>query len=179
MLNSNIPIKIFIIILFFTSFLSCKRECKEDGSLTPDESAWISYVGGEQLIFRSNLGDTNYVTVDNVEIYFSPIGEDGNCPRTQQNKLVTVSPFQIAIRHGYAYWSGISEGNMDPFFFKDYPSQNNIVVNGNSFNNVFVMTKDTTGWYPASKSVWKIFYTRQNGILKYFVTGGTAWEKIN
>lgn len=179
MMNSNILIRIFILILFFTSFLSCKKKCDDHGTLTADESAWIPYSGGEQLIFRSNIGDTSYLTVGSVNIWERPVGEDGMCPRSIQTKYVDVGTFGIGISHLYNQYSGISVGNFEYLKFENYPLPTDVIINGVTCKDVYVMAYDTTKHSSTPQYAWKIYYSRQKGILKYDVTGGKSWEKIN
>ena len=45
------------IFLFLISVFSCKRDCDySDENCTDEELSWISYNGGEALIFKNNFG---------------------------------------------------------------------------------------------------------------------------
>ena len=63
------------------------------------------------------------------------------------------------------------------FVFADFTPQNNVLVNGNNYNNVYIMTCDTSKL--TNPNVWRIYYTKQNGILRFDVTQGLQWERIN
>ena len=94
--------------------------------------------------------------------------------------------FRIDVSHN-AQWNpgvaGISASVLDSnfsrfnssFIFSNFSPQNNIVINGQTFNNVYIMTRDSANFY----GVWKIYYTKANGILRYDFSHGDYWEKNN
>ncbi|MFI5220414.1 MAG: hypothetical protein ACHQNT_13095 [Bacteroidia bacterium] len=177
---------LIIIISAFIFFASCKKnECEDaEGNLTAEELSWLSYAGGESIEFKSNnnLRDTFYV--GNKTNYDYLVSSSG-CNAHQQSISCKIqnhatTSFVIWTKHKNE-WSpegkALIATSSDVFVFSDYSPQNNILINGNIYNNVYVMAVDTPA--PNPKHIWRIYYTKQTGILRYDFTQGEQWEKIN
>ena len=168
---------------------SCTKDTCEDKYyyLTNDEISWLSYSGGEVLIFKSNDGlyDTSKVS-NRILNYEGKHIFESKCSELYQNGLINIpladSGFSIVVKHIDNSASIILPiPHTNSYFqfakFSDFSPQNNISINGTTYNNVYVMNLDTTNFL--QPTVWRIFYTKQNGILKFDITKGQNWTRVN
>lgn len=181
--------KIFIPLIFLSvTLFSCEKKCSSTtGLLTQDELSWISYSGGEVLIFKSQQNVIDTIHIGN-KIISSSAGtsEDHPCTHPFQSVAVNISDFLDIVNlrlynsHNDQWNSGApsiedSYGEHG-FLFLNFTPQNNISINGNIYNSVYVMNIDTSTF--TSPTIWKIYYTKANGILRYdFTKNGGVWEK--
>ncbi|MEP7264758.1 MAG: hypothetical protein ABI772_09675 [Bacteroidota bacterium] len=185
---NNSPQKAVIIIFSILCIISCKKKCEdEEGLLTADELSWFSYAEGQTLIFKSNGNELDTFTVSAKTTYDTPVshGSSGSCDPRQQSMFYVIKDnyltgFNVSSYHNNEH---TPDGRAfiittDAVFnFTDFSPQNNILVNGNTYNDVYIMKTDTVNYDPR---IWCIYYTKQNGILRYDLTnGGGQWEKIN
>ena len=95
--------------------------------------------------------------------------------------------FEIFIAH-YNTWYGsylyhlasistpfISGWNSIGGFYEIVP-QNNILINSIVYNNVYIITADTSSL--AVQGIWRMYYTKQNGLLEFDFFRGLSWFKI-
>jgi hypothetical protein len=179
--------KLLLFIFILISFVCCKKDCEDvDGNLTPAERSWFSYSGGEILIFKSNLNliDTCHVGSENSQYNLGYQQKEDACEHHQQMVSYKIDNshfyFLLSVSH-HNEWnpSGTAAINVQyrNFIFTDFTPQNNVLINGILYNNVYIMTTDTNGF--SSQAVWRIYYTKLKGILKYDLTQGEQWVKIN
>jgi hypothetical protein len=180
--------KIIVFALLSLTLYSCGKKCTStSGLLTSDELSWIPYSGGEKLIFKNQNAniDTLYVGQRIVGTN-SGTTEDHPCTHPHQeidistSDFLSTASFGIYIAHGdqwnYGGAKGIDANGVSSFQFTNYTPQNNISINGNIYNSVYVMNIDTSTY--TVPTIWKIYYTKANGILKYeFTKNGGVWEK--
>ena len=145
----------------------CGKDCRDDPDLTADELSWLSfYTNGKKVIFKSNSGlyDTLEVRI-NFE-YFKSSFEKGNCQYSCQYAWGEGGGPNVNVKHYNQFWtSSYSPPSIGQYKFSNYTPQNNIVVNGITYNNVYVM--DST------------YYTKQDGVLAFPGYPGVEWYKIN
>lgn len=180
--------KYIITILYFTILISCKKKCEdEQGLLTTEERSWLSYSGGEKLIFKSNNNQYDTLNVSDRIEYNTAVshGSSGDCHPKQQSivcRIVSHPPVLMDLTTYHKnQWSPTGKAFIltggSVFNFLDYNPQNNILINGKTYNDVYIMNVDTSLFI--SKQIWCIYYTKQKGILRYDLTQGEYWEKIN
>jgi hypothetical protein len=180
-------------------FASCEKTktCQDKYAyLNSNELSWLSYSGGEVLVFKNNFGIYDTTTVSNREFSFAgehaPSDPKHECSNLYQIGSVKLnwsdSAFVIGVSHydqdhtenNNSASIGIDLNYLNGSFqfarFSDITPQNNITINGSIYNDVYVMNIDTT--YYSKPTVWRIYYTKQHGILKFDVTQGQEWVKI-
>jgi hypothetical protein len=91
------------------------------------------------------------------------------------NKKLSSFEFILNVTHDYPEYSeNYNSANMDyDYRFSNYTPQNNIIINGVTYNNVYVISMDTVGH--ASPAVWQVYYTQAKGILQFNSGGGHTW----
>jgi len=183
--------KILILVFVWVMVDGCKDNCgDEQGLLTPQELAWLPYYNGQVLVFQSDSGKIDTVTVTkSITSYQYGVSENGNCPliySAENGKEIlnfgsdSLSlRFDISINHNS---SPAIIGNYEQFVFSNYSTQNNVTVNNINYNDIYVMAQDTTGWYAKLQNrqkVWKVYYTQQKGLLEFIVYEGSNWVRIH
>lgn len=178
-----------MIALLAPFLFSCERKCTStDGILTNNELSWVSYTGSEILVFKNLQGITDTLRVGSRLIQNNAgTTEDNPCKHTYQSLSIDINDqayldlvsFGITISHHDTWNHGQASVNQGSHTFSltDFTPQNNILINGNLYNSVYIMSIDTSGF--SVPAVWKIYYTKSGGILKYEFTQGDVWEKIN
>lgn len=176
--------KLLIVCICF-SIISCKKKCEdEEGLLTADELSWFSYAEGQTIVFRSDSNELDTFTVSSKVTYNTPVshGSKGSCDPEQQYMFYNIgngilNGFSVNSYHNNEHTPDGRAFIMTTdavFNFTDFSPRNNVMVNGNTYNDVYIMTTDTVNY---SVRVWQIYYTKQNGILRYDLTkGGGQWE---
>jgi len=195
--------KVIFIGILFLSISSCKelepQPCQQDTYLTTDELSWNPYKNKDTIVFISNTGyyDTAHVsittTIDTVRELF------GNCRYPYQTLTVYLSCFYwadilgIYVAHDIKYYdpnaltnvqiNGILDSYNNIFGLpniigvsREMTPQNNVLINGNTYNNVYIITKDTTDMTP--KSIWRMCYSKQEGFIEFDIFQGLSWYKI-
>jgi hypothetical protein len=189
-----------VIFIFCLLFVSCKQECNDDPNLTSSELSWLSYNGGEVLIFRSNSGlyDTVYIQNKNIDLNSCQTNSSSKCQHQTQEASISgnfkIQPFYFEIHVGHinsdcsgcGYYPYLTRYIPDNgLYFSNFSPVNNIVINNITYNNVYILTVDTAHWIPQPISeqdatdIWKIYYTKQNGILEFDYWHGLSWVRIN
>src|SRR6187402_637162 len=97
--------------LFATTIIltSCHKDCEDvDGYLTAEESSWLSYQGGETLIFHdsSQTVDTFKVSPKNIYSNLGYQESEDNCEHHQQ-----VGEFVISDNMGRTFFMVVSHHN--------------------------------------------------------------------
>jgi hypothetical protein len=179
---------------------SCEKDktCHDKYAyLNPDELSWLSYSGGEVLIFKSNDGIYDTTTVTNRNFSFagehSPSDPKHECTNLYQIGSIEInwrdSSFAIFVSHydqdhaqnKNSASIGLGLNYLDGYFqfgrFSDLSPQNNISINGSIYNDVYIMSIDTT--YYLQPTIWRIYYTKQEGLIKFDVTHGQEWIIVN
>src|ERR1035441_5677493 len=152
--------KVIVVLLIGIGFWSCQPKCTDDPDLTADELSWLPYYNGQMIIFKNDTGsiDTGFA-----QVYFATGScktDDNGCQHCNQfgsNELKNFTPiplgeFDINIAH-YNQW--FPDNNYVPF--PGITPQNNVVLNGRTFNNVYISSGD--------------YFTKQYGWIA-FTTGG-------
>ena len=152
---------ILIIVIWLICF-GCKKACKdEDYYLTETEKAWLPYGNGQVLIFKSNAGLYDTCTVSASFNWDSGYPQGGECNiRYEQGTNMFAHPvsgggFYININRYKDFLSGgitspriliagSGGGTGAGYYLNNYPVQNNVNINGNLFNQVIIVTQDTS-----------------------------------
>lgn len=171
-------------------FEGCGRRCSYNPSpdLTSEELSWMPYVNGQILIFQSDTGSVDTVNVETLrgghlkqevedpcDVGYQAIGAD---IYTRGGVL------QIYVAHYYPdYPQNYNSASINSSRFSDASIQNNCVINGTAYNNVYVMNLNSTwtslfGGNNIDGPV-KVYFTKQNGILRFDCANGHYWVKIN
>jgi len=61
--------------------------------------------------------------------------------------------------------------------FAGFVLQNNSMINGNTYNNVYVMQVDTATI--STNIAWRFYYTKENGLLRSDLKERGNWEWVN
>jgi hypothetical protein len=160
--------KYLVIVFGMILFGGCEPKCQDDPNLTADELSWLPNTNGQLIIFKNDSGLVDTFIVN--RSFESSVGQtDGNgCTHSFQTGYNDIgSAFRILVSH-YNQWNigNINSASLNGFKFSNYTPQNNVIINGISYNNVYILDFGT-------------YYTRQNGILQFDNPIGTHWVKIN
>jgi len=176
------------IFLFLISVFSCKRDCDySDENCTDEELSWISYNGGEALIFKNNFGNIDSTVVSQRVSTMERGGHEYEDPCTYlYQKIYLEIPLKhdllkMSVSHYNAefYYNANSAGiynNSTTFYFSNYSPVQTFDLNGKIYNDVFIMA-DTT--IISTNSLFRIYYTKLDGIIGYDYNGGEQWVRIN
>jgi hypothetical protein len=163
--------KRYLIIVFGMILIGgCEPKCQDDPNLTAADLSWVPYTKGQVLIYKSNSGLYDTVVVDS-SINYSIGGINGNnCQHVLQYAKYDVGNISIFVTHYNKYAVNTSVFSVDIRYYNDYEisnltPQNNIVLNGNTYNNVYVVDS--------------IYYTKQKGIIAFQGNPGVQWVLIN
>lgn len=180
-------LNVAVALMFITS---CgEKKCEDpdaNGYVNAEEETWLSYTPGEMLIFRRDIILVDTFWVGNRISEASPKQQIGDpCIYSQETLKCPISnrhgrDFELSVSHQNKYYvgsAGIVYDQQHMLKFSDYSPQNNIIIHGNTYNSVYIMTRDTTSFQ--SPDVWRFYYTKQNGILRFDITQGQQWERIN
>jgi hypothetical protein len=168
--------KITIFILSIVFLCSCGHKCADTPDLTADELSWLPYSNGQIIIFKNDTGaiDTGFV-----KTYFD-LGKsitDGNgCNHWAQSGTNELSNFTsipngdfiISVSH-YDQWfpGNLNSANFGiGIYFSDLTPQNNVILNGKSYNNVYIRPDG-------------VYFIKNYGIIAFTTYGVTKWVRIN
>ncbi len=184
------------LIFFLLSFsglcmTGCTRDCSEfenDKLCTAEELSWITYRGGEFLVFESSTGviDTAFVKRAVSTIERGHHEREDPCDHNYQSVEVVAQindiDFTLSVSH-FNYGNYYNEnsaklvaGNKE-FKFSDFQPQQNIQVGSRTYNDVYVMESDPN--HTSDYAVSKVYYTRNDGILGWNIKNGEEWGKVN
>jgi hypothetical protein len=197
--------KVIAFLLIGMGFWSCIKKEQPQGpcyiydNFPADDYAYCLYSNHETLVFKSNTGlyDTAIVsrTMDTMFTSFN-----NGCSTFYINLYDTIEHFKrsttdtFVIQTAYnlnspnlSYDVIFSSSSQSPPYhegFYDYliidSLQNNVLINNINYNNVDIIQLDTTYWASTGiNGIWRIYYTKQNGILEFDVFRGLSWVKIN
>ncbi len=162
-----------------------------------DDLSWIVFTDNDTLIYKNNLGDFDTVIVkidpdySNGGSYF-PSGEYNSCETYSINwkKLMgfylATSDTQIRF---IVFKTPNSTNNQPPviaaynfLISRDYYLSNNLPItiltqNGMNYGSVYEIAGDSTA--TTQNNIWRFFYQKENGLLRFDQIGGIYWEKIN
>jgi hypothetical protein len=128
--------KVIVFLLIGMGFWSCEPKCTNDPDLTADEISWFNcYTNGQVFIYKSNTGlyDTNKV-VKYIAGGSLPT-EDYQCPHVYQKEIVEVGGTEMTVSHYNKYFpQNLNSASIGPYRFSNYTPQNNVVVNGITYN---------------------------------------------
>ena len=188
--KTNFLIIILSVFIFITSCKKKEKDCVDvEGDLSTEELSWLSYSGGEVLIFKSNVNLTDTFHVANKDCFYNVGYHESEDPCQHHQQCCSVQAlnyhyvFTIGACH-YNQWNRdgsvyLGYSQFEPFIFTDYTPQNNILINGHYYNDVYVMSTDTTSANFHAPGIWRVYYTKQNGVLRYDVTQSQFYERIN
>lgn len=194
--------KIISIIFISVLFSTCKKRdtpppCQDDLNLTADDLSWNPYTNGEIIVFKSNTGlyDTGKIRS---WVGFSDGGKDANgCEHLTQILNVDIDSFQINtgkifelfVGHYNKWMNGPFPNDAEYYGFysggyggsgatlSNLTPQNNIIINSITYNNVYIISKDTTQ-NTNPQDIWRMYYTKQQGLLEFDCWHGLSWFKI-
>lgn len=160
---------------------SCKEDC-DPGNLDNEERAWITYFGGEQIIFFSSqlqTYDTAYATTPHYEFYAGGYsqGQDDCGPHGTEGgdqQLVFVNgnfQFVIGAYHDYGRMgtSASLNGNQIP-----EDGVGSMVILGHTYTDVRVIQLDSSAC--ADQYIWRYYLNQEYGVLKFERKNGPSWE---
>ena len=196
--------KLMLLFIACLLFNTCKKSepvqvsqqpCETDIPLTSDELAWNPYTFYQSVIFKSNSGLTDTGIVEfKIDTIDPEVG--GPCVYLYQAlnvyiggfKTCTSGYFQIDVEHNNKFlMNGFAQieapydttGGWVYGDFSQLVPQNNITIDSIVRNNVYVITADTSNWASHnSQGIWRMYYTRQNGLLEFDYFHGLSWVKI-
>jgi hypothetical protein len=181
--------KYIVLLLIPMLFNGCMKKCKDQhDNCTPEELSWLPYQGGETFIFKSNDGVFDTTTAGERHYFDNQLSEgsmDGRqCARYFQTvsqclsgKVIDVDIEALALESQgpRIYNEGYPIMNIDKF-----PPQDNVTVNGITYNSVYIPYIDTTHFALSTYSnLWKVYFTKQKGLIRLDFTKGVFWERIN
>ena len=164
--------------------------CNQDSTFPKKNTVYISSTG---------LYDTGKVSVE-IRDPGGYIDQNTGCYHGYQILNVYIDSFQVAVHTlssfdifnaHYNQWQAgneHSEGICGPIIGAEssacgwYPiltTQNNVIINSVSYNDVYTITQDTIHNTYTQPIVWRMYYTKANGILEFDILHGLSWYKIN
>jgi hypothetical protein len=165
-------------VIFFS--YSCYSDCNKM-ELTLQETALLSaYNTGDIAVFKNDttgVFDTLHVTQKG---YGTTSSE--NCSHPVNNSLNAfftfshIGVYHFRIEHNKT--PTISAFNGYEFLLSG--SLNTMIINGATYNDVFVTSIDSTR-IPSnykSKVPWKINYSISNGFIRLYMVNGQTWSKL-
>ncbi|HSY77792.1 MAG TPA: hypothetical protein VK890_13080 [Bacteroidia bacterium] len=171
---------LLLTFILLISMYGCVPECGFDTNpnLTSDELSWLSYSNNQRVIFQNETGimDT-FTAVRSVQV-MPPYHSQGSSPCDggyQSGKITLGQTLSIYIAHYYQFYANNqNSASINETKFSNAAIENNDTINGKIYNNVYVLSVDTT-IYRSSDWVYKIYYTKANGVLKYYTSGNHVW----
>jgi len=164
-------------------------KCQDDCNLNSEELSWMPYHGGETLMFKSVSGvyDTLIVGQKTITLYTGMKDQEAddhsNCSYSDQELDVLIGPYPFYLSHHNIYAAGYNlnlaghtplDGN--PYIGNESITQNapqnNVVLNGRTFNNV----------YNFHYMYDYLYYTKQDGLIAFKETTNNdtlLYVKIN
>jgi hypothetical protein len=181
--------KYILILLIPLLFNDCRKKCEDQHeNCTAEELSWLPYQSGETIIFKRNDG------VFDTTITSARLSSDHQISAASKDGLHCASYFQTVSQGLYGKiikvqieaWPYESQGPR--IYNKGYPvmninkvpPQDNVTINGITYNSVYIPYIDSTNSsQPTSSNLWKVYYTKQNGLIRLDYTNGIHWERIN
>lgn len=175
----------FFALLFIPFFAWACNKCEDTyRNCTLEKISWIAYSGGETIILKRNDGVFDTVQVGQINNNYnvlSPASMDGRTCASYIQKV------DINLTGKYNKMNISVDGINDALIvFIDgrlwggmgNPPQDNVIINNINYNSVYITQYDTSNISQSTQaSAWKIYYTRQHGILRLDFTKGAFWEK--
>jgi hypothetical protein len=161
---------LIFIIFAFCLIVSCEPKCTDDPNLTSDELSWLPYTNGQMLIYKSDTGSFDTAYVQTLFTTGDCVNDNNGCTHCYQIggdriKFNNGSEIDISVEH-YNKWF---PDNLNSAFmyekFSNVTPQNNIILNGNSYNNVYI--------------IGGVYYIKGYGVIAYTTYGVTKWVRIN
>jgi len=166
--------------------LSCRKENDCSGCiLTNDQKNFIPYVEKEKVIFKNditNIYDTLYVKDKVFQYSF--------CSDPCSNGIGSVYS-DITFTHLVSFQISVGLSNSPQIGFGDTVSHRDytlnlndptqaITVNSTIYNDVYVVQVDSTTIVNVerSKEPFKIYYSKSQGFVKFFMVNGQTWSKL-
>ncbi len=169
------------VIGVFVFLGGCKQKCEDDPNLTADELSWVNcYNDGQKVTFISDTGSIDTLKVIKyISTDLAGRDEQTGCDHLFQYCQIELNftPLIISVSHSGKWHQGNVNvlGNQ----ILKYTPQNSITLNNVTYYNVYVMAIDTSNISSSEKGVWKIVYTKKDGLLEYDYWHGLKWVKIN
>jgi|ERR1035437_3994462 hypothetical protein len=178
--------KILLLVFVWVMVEGCGPKCQDDPDLTIDELSWVNCYSNRQiLIFKSDSGSIDTLIAKKHIDSNNQRTDNNGCIHNYQNAVVAIDSnsggtlFNIRVQHGNKYYpysgsytGGLAFAGIDAYqnfglSSYSFPTpQNNALINGTYYNNVYVMLSG-------------IYYTKQNGIISFNDNNGVQWIKIN
>ena len=182
---------LFIIGLLFTCGCQQEPKCPYAASpyLTSSELAWLSYLkypNDHKIIFKNEVGDSDIYVTASSSSQNAPGPPDYPCDQGCQEESSALNGvsawalgFTISVSHYYQSYpenlnSAAINCNGAAFQFSKYSPQNNVIINGTAYNNVYVFTV-TPSAQNTNPTLTMVYYTQANGILQYNTSDGHTW----
>jgi hypothetical protein len=179
-----------IILILFIPFLftACRKPCEDShNNCTPEELSWLAYYDAETIIFKRNDGVLDTIQVSQRhfhDVELSHASQDGQVCA----KFLQIASHSLMGKHIIANIQVFGDNFQSPLltldtninFNLEVTLQNNIIINGVTYNNVYIPSTDTLHFaqltYPKP---WRAYYSKYSGLLRIDYTNGVFWEKIN
>ena len=187
---------IILLISVVITLSSCQPKCQDDPNMSADELAWFNcFVGGRTLIFKSNTGLYDTAKPGNISLSLSTCSNQDDCSHANtfaqlnfgfSHHIYGDKPNHFIVTHYNQYCPNGYEpitlyiNSSYGLKLSNYTPQNNITINGKTYNNVYIMATDTIPFTPLNPcTIWRFYYTKNDGILEYDWSQGVQWVKIN
>ena len=188
--------KIFFLIPIVIIIFSCNKTCVDnDINCTSTELSWLVYQGHETLFFRRNDGIFDTILVSGRGSYINMVQNCCGDKCDHHFQSVEINMGSNHYNYGSVYadikiwhsnqWTGqltpyIGMSIFDEGFLPlNVTPQNNIIVNGINYNNVYIVQEDTTQYNYTQPGPWRVYYTKSNGVIREDITNGKYWELVN
>lgn len=183
MISRKISFYFLLLLLCIVCFYySCNTHDCSDYEITPEEEAFLSaYNQGDIAIFKNDttgVYDTLHVTSKSygTGYYFEPCNQSVNDVLNAWFSFSHLKECHFQIIHN----------EIPKIFYSNYiqfslgGSLQSIIINGTSYNDVFVTLIDTTNLSSSysNNGPWKINYSRSKGFIRFYMVNGQTWSKL-
>lgn len=192
---------LFLLIICVTVVFSACKKCHTTEfpekvnyiSPTSEDLTWINHFNDDTIVFKSNTG-----VFDSIQLLVGSelISRDLHAGAFNSCDEIDIPEF-LAMSYNFinndttlsfaTITSPNSESNLHPMIYSNklrFPSEiwikgstSTVTIGGVSYNDVYVFDGDST--LNSNGDYFRIFYQRQNGLLRYDEMGGLKWEKVN
>jgi hypothetical protein len=180
--------KFIILFLIPVLFADCGKRCEDEyETCTSKDLSWLCYYGHETLIFKRNDGIYDTLTASERDFRFTQLypalHDNIHCGKYGQSVSVTISGKHIRASLETLSFDApriyIDSGQI--YGLGGRTPENNIVINGLSYNDIYISNNHDTSQLAALSypKIWRIYFNKYFGLLRMDCTKGLYWEKIN
>jgi hypothetical protein len=176
MLNVSKVLLAIVVCMLFSA--SCREPNCDDGSLDPEERAWIPYNENERVVFyaaNTQQHDTAFASA--VTTYWStghsydpdcaPHGTEG----ASQNLVFSSRSIPFSVSHDY---NGTPTSASIAGLQIPVTSSGTMTINGHTYSDVRVAQYDSV--VCVDMYVWRYYVNSEFGLLRFDQKNGPTWE---